>query len=88
MFWTDQYLCRVVEIRRAHQYDQLYQAFTTHQDTDSEALSPHQLVGSSSKSTADNLCDKCYRNDSDDVCPGYSTVEEAKVGAQPRECKV
>lgn len=74
--------------RRPHQYDQLHQAFTAHQDTYSEALSPHKLAGSGGKSTANDLCDKGHRDNSNDVCPGDSVVEETEVGAQTRECEI
>jgi len=71
-----------------YQYNELHETFATHQNSNSKTFSPHQLISSSCKCTTDDLSRKCNSNDSNYICPGDTIVQETKICAQPRECKV
>jgi hypothetical protein len=58
-----------------HQYNKLDQSLAGHENTNSEALSPHKPVESCGERTTCNLCNKGNSNDANNVSPGDAIVQ-------------
>ena len=71
-----------------HQYNEFNETFTTHEDSNREALAPYQLAGLCSESATNNLTRECKYNNSNYISPCYSIIEQPKISAQSRQGEI
>jgi hypothetical protein len=74
--------------RVTYQHDELYKTFATHQGTDSEAFSPKTFGETGGKCTGDDFAKEGTCNDGNDIAPGSTIIEQAKIGIETREGKI
>ena len=74
--------------RFAYQDDQLHEALATHQRPNGEAFSPQHAVQSCGPSGADEFREEGNGDHSNNISPGYATIQKADIGIETRECEI